>query len=193
MVQRLSDKNHSWYDLQLLIPNTSAQQLLGYTFTAPDMIGGGQINTFNDVTRVDQKLFVRSAQCQALMPMMQFSAAPWRVLDTIHQQAVRASVALRQQYLPIIMKVLKESAINGEPALRPLEYNYPNQGLQQIKDQFMIGTQLLVAPVVTPNDTRIVIFPKGRWKYKNKMIKGGEKKQFTVALNELLIFEKVEK
>jgi hypothetical protein len=29
---------------------------------------------------IDEELFVRSAQCSALFPMIQFSVAPWRVL-----------------------------------------------------------------------------------------------------------------
>jgi hypothetical protein len=81
LVQRLADKDHSWAALQLLIPNTIAQQLAGYTFTCPDMIGGGQFTSFLTGKTIDQKLIVRSAQMHALMPMMQFSVAPWRIFD----------------------------------------------------------------------------------------------------------------
>ncbi len=81
LAQRLRDKGHNWQDLQQLIPDALAQGLMGYAFMCPDMIGGGEYSFFyNDPDKpLDQELIVRSAQCSALMPMMQFSVAPWRV------------------------------------------------------------------------------------------------------------------
>jgi alpha-glucosidase (family GH31 glycosyl hydrolase) len=191
LVERLRDKTHSWEDLSRLIPNTFAQQLVGYTFTCPDLIGGGEITSFLPGKTINQKLMVRSAQCSALMPMMQFSAAPWRVLDRLHLEATQKIVAIRNQKMPYIMQVMKEAVKTGEPALRPLEYDFPNQGFTNIKDQFMLGKHLMVAPVVSENDTREVKFPKGKWKYNNKTITGPALKTFTVALDELLFFEKM--
>jgi alpha-glucosidase len=192
LVQRLRDKTHTWEDLQTLIPNSIAQQLAGYTFTCPDMIGGGESSSFLPGSVIDPKLIVRSAQCHAMMPMMQFSVAPWRVLDSEHLSAVKKTVDIRQKYIPAIMKVMRYSAKTGEPALRPLEYNFPGQGFQNIKDQFMMGNNLMIAPVVTSSDTRQVVFPKGKWKYMNSTIKGPATKSFTVPLHELLIFEKID-
>ena len=52
------------------------------SYTCPDMIGGGEyLNFLENSSNLDEELFVRYAQCAALMPMMQFSAAPWRVLS----------------------------------------------------------------------------------------------------------------
>jgi alpha-glucosidase (family GH31 glycosyl hydrolase) len=190
LVQRLRDKAHNWEDLNTLIPGTIVQQLMGYTFTCPDMIGGGDFVTFLEGNKIDQKLIVRSAQCSGLMPMMQFSVAPWRILDSAHLDAVKKVVKTRQQYLPVLMDVIRRSAVTGEPVLRPLEYDYPNQGLEEVKDEFLIGENLLVAPVVTSDDNRTVKFPKGKWKYNNKTITGPATKTYQVALDELLIFEK---
>ena len=81
LAQRLHDKGHSWDDLQKLIPQMVLEGLSGYPFSCPDMIGGGLLSTFQDNSKINQELVVRSAQCHALMPMMQFSVAPWRVLN----------------------------------------------------------------------------------------------------------------
>jgi alpha-glucosidase len=81
LAQRLRDKNHKWDDLKLLIPHMIAEGLAGYTFSCPDMIGGGEYTSFLDLNKYDEELVVRSAQCHALMPMMQFSVAPWRILS----------------------------------------------------------------------------------------------------------------
>ncbi len=191
LVQRLGDKSHSWKDLQLLIPNTIAQQLMGYTFTCPDMIGGGQITSFLPGSTINQKLVVRSAQVHAMMPMMQFSVAPWKILDEVHFKAVKKAVNIRKQYMPELMKVLRAAAVSGEPALRPLEYNYPNKGYATVNDQFMIGDRILVAPVISENDTRTVLLPTGTWNWKGKKWKGGQTYEIAVALDELPIFTKM--
>ena len=191
LVQRLRDKSHTWEDLQTLIPNTIVQQLAGYTFTCPDLIGGGSFESFLPGRTIDPKLIVRSTQVHALMPMMQFSVAPWRILDETHLAAVKKAVDLRQQNMPYIMAVMRKSAKTGEPALRPLEYEFPGLGFENIKDQFMLGEKLMVAPVVTSSDTRQVQFPKGTWKYMNTTVKGPVVKTFNVPLDELLIFEKI--
>ena len=189
LVQRLRDKDHTWEALQSLIPNSIAQQLDGYTFTCPDMIGGGSFTSFLPGMPINQDLIVRSAQCHALMPMMQFSVAPWRILDPAHLEAVKKSVSVRQHFMPYIMKVTADAVKTGEPVLRPLEYDFPDQQLADIKDQFMIGDKLMVAPMVTEGFERKVVLPKGKWRYQNKTIKGGKILQFKVPLDELLFFE----
>ncbi|MEP7081099.1 MAG: glycoside hydrolase family 31 protein [Ginsengibacter sp.] len=190
LVERLADKDHTWSDLQTLIPNTFVQQLLGYTFTCPDMIGGGIFTSFLPGSKIDQKLIVRSAQVHALMPMMQFSVAPWRILDSAHLQAVNEAVKIREDNILYIMKVMRKAAQTGEPALRPLAYNYPHKGYESIKDQFMMGDEMLVAPVVTVNEERTVVLPPGDWYYQNKKWKGGKSYHIKVALNELPVFMK---
>jgi alpha-glucosidase len=72
LAERLRDKSHNWEDLQTLIPNLIVQGLVGYAFTCPDLIGGGEFTSFINLSSIDQDLIVRSAQCHALMPMMQF-------------------------------------------------------------------------------------------------------------------------
>ncbi|MEJ7736863.1 MAG: hypothetical protein WKF97_05490 [Chitinophagaceae bacterium] len=117
--------------------------------------------------------------------MMQFSVAPWHILDSVHLQAVNEAVKMRQHHLPYIMAVLRHAAQTGEPSLRPLEYDHPGKGYESIKDQFMMGDQMLVAPVVNEKDERTVVLPPGDWYYQNKKWKGGKTYHVMVALNEL--------
>ena len=94
--------------------------------------------------------------------MMQFSLAPWRVLDAEHLAAVRAAVELRQSLLPEIMTLVRHAADTGEPILRPLAFHHP--GYHRVHDQFLLGEDLLVAPVLEPGATsRTVVLPPGRW------------------------------
>jgi alpha-glucosidase len=149
--------------MQLLIPQMLTESLSGYTFSCPDMVGGGDWVSFLDPKNFNQDIVVRSAQIHALMPMMQFSVAPWRILDAQHLAAVKKAVATRAKFTPQILELAQRSAKTGELIISPLEYYFPNQGLDGIKDQFMLGANILVAPVIGPPNRRTVILPKGKW------------------------------
>jgi alpha-glucosidase (family GH31 glycosyl hydrolase) len=164
LAQRLHDKPCRWGagGLGSLIPEAIAQGLIGAVFNCPDMIGGGDAADVLDGESVDPELFVRFAQCSALFPMMQFSQAPWRVLDAEHLAAVRAAVELRQSLLPEIVTLVRHAADTGQPILRPLAYHHP--GYHAVHDQFLLGEDLLVAPVLERGATsRTVRLPPGRW------------------------------
>lgn len=193
LVQRLRDKGHSWDDMKTLIPDILLQGLVGYTFTCPDMIGGGEINSFfGEKNNLDQDLIVRSAQIHAMMPMMQFSVAPWRVLDSVHFAAVKKAIDTRNKFIPVIMQLARTSATTGEPIVKTLEYVFPNQGLAAVNDQFMLGDNILVAPMVSNQTTRTVVFPKlskGKWLADDgKIYRGGTKVEIDVPINRLPYF-----
>lgn len=101
LVQRLADKCHSWDEsgLGALVPHMLAQSALGYPFGCPDMIGGGEyLNFLQNSYSLDEELVVRYAQCSALMPMMQFSAAPWRILSEENFRLCREAAQLHVRY-----------------------------------------------------------------------------------------------
>lgn len=165
LVQRLGDKDYSWGALRSLVPEMINAGLCGYAYTCPDMIGGGQFGSFENLDQktIDQDLIVRSAQVHALMPMMQFSVAPWRILDKTHMDAVKKVVDLRQKFVDYIYEQSKQSAKTGEPIVRNMEYNFALKGFADCKDQFMIGEDLIVAPIMNKEGVRMVRLPRGKW------------------------------
>ena len=166
VIMRLHDKPHTWEGrgLARLIPDMIAAGFVGCPYICPDMVGGGEWSAFLPGSPFDPDLFVRSAQVQALCPMMQFSASPWRYLDASHQQIIRDTVALRQRFAPKFVALAKKSAKDGEPILRNLEYNYPGLGYGDIRDQFLMGEDLLVAPQLAKDaQSRKVVIPPGTW------------------------------
>ena len=167
-IQRLHDRDHSWTDngINELIPCAINAGLIGHPFICPDMIGGGEwLNRYTPGFEVDEELFVRMAQCSALFPMMQFSWAPWEALGEESTKLCLEAAKLHKEMSPVIMKLVEEATITGEPIIRPLEYNDPGQGYECIKDEFMLGRDILVSPVVTKGTfKRKVIFPEGKWK-----------------------------
>ncbi len=193
LAQRLRDKYHEWDDLRKLIPHMITGSLAGYTFSCPDMIGGGDYVSFLDLDNYDQELVVRSAQCHALMPMMQFSVAPWRILDEAHLDAVKKAVDLRMQFTPVIVELARRSAETGEPVMSSLDYYYPGGGYEEITDQFMVGETYLVAPMVTAGTRREVVLPPGRWvDDTGKRFRGSRVYTIEVPLDRIPYFKRVD-
>lgn len=191
VAQRLQDKQYSRDDLKLLVPDMVSAGLIGQPFTCPDMIGGGLLSTFENIDygKFDQELMIRSAQVQALMPMMQFSVAPWCVLDTAHLRICREAALLHAKMGGYIYALAQQSAKDGEPIVRHIEYVFPNEGFESSDDQYMLGDKYLVAPMVEKGTARIVKLPKGTWVDDlGKKYKGGTTVKIDVPLNRLAYF-----
>ncbi|RKN38571.1 glycoside hydrolase family 31 protein [Streptomyces hoynatensis] len=167
LAQRQRDKQHAWAGrdgLAALVPNALAQALTGHAYICPDMIGGGEYGSFGSAV-FDPELFVRSAQAAALFPMMQFSAAPWRLLSAEQLAYCRQAAELHRRLGPEILALARESARTGEPLLRPLEFDHPGHGFAHVTDQFLLGPDILVAPVTEKGATRRrVTLPPGHWR-----------------------------
>lgn len=175
LMQRLGDKNHSWdaNGLSTIIPHTLTLGITGHPFSCPDMIGGGEFSTFLAAEKngLDQELFCRHSQAACMLPAMQFSAAPWRVLSDKNCKLIQKSVAVRNQYIKEIMSEVNSAKKTGEPIIRYMEYCFPGQGFEKITDQFMLGDHILVAPIVHKGETkRNVAIPKGTWEWQGNLI-----------------------
>jgi len=194
LAERLRDKEHSWCDLGKLVPNVLLEGLMGYPFSCPDMIGGGEYKSFQVGSTVDQNLIVRSAQCHALMPMMQFSVAPWRVLDRAHLKAVLKAVKVREEHKDYILRLVRKSALTGEPVVRSMEYVFPHQGYERVQDQFLLGDEILVAPILEKDVCeREVTLPAGVWRGSDgTRYSGPAKLSLRVASDELCFLQKMD-
>lgn len=177
LVQRLGDKQYSWHGVGELVPAMISAGLLGHSYACPDMIGGGEYGSFLNVdpNDFDASLITRSCQVHALMPMMQFSVAPWRILDEEHLNIIRDYANLHCAFGPYIMEMAQKTAQDGTPVVRHMAYSFPGEGFEEINDQYMLGDRYLVAPVTTAENTRSVKLPKGEWRDDTgKKFKGGK-------------------
>jgi alpha-glucosidase len=167
---------------------------MGYTYTCPDMIGGGEYQSFLKAATIDQELVVRSAQVHALMPMMQFSVAPWRVLSKENETICLEMAKLHEKMGPMILELAKQASKTGEPIVMPMELAFPDQPYETIKDQFMLGDKILVSPVVEKGArSRMVVLPEGNWKSdRGEILKGGQTVNIDVPLERLPYFTKIE-
>jgi len=193
VVMRLHDKNHLWSDLRAIVPDMIAGGLLGCAFMCPDMVGGGNWVAFTPGEPFEEELFIRSAQVHALCGQMQFSASPWRLLSSANQKLICDLVALRQKFAPRFLELAKESGRTGEPMMRAMDYVFPGQGYGKIHDQFLMGDDLLVAPVTIKGAiAREVVIPPGRWRADDSEIYVGPKVvEVSAPLSRLPYFERI--
>ena len=167
-VQRYStmwtgDSPSTWESLALSIPMFETLGLSGEPFV------GGDIPGF--IGRADGELLARWYEVGFLAPFCRNHACidaydhePWR-FGTYYEDIVRKYLKLRYELMPFLYATLEEAHRTGVPLFRPLLLNYPSDAnTLDIDDEFMIGGELLAAPVVKSGQTsRMVYLPEGVW------------------------------
>ena len=116
-------------------------------------------------------MLVRSYQIGFLAPFCRnhkvidgYDQEPWR-FGKYYEDIIRKYLKLRYALLPFLYTTLEEAHRTGVPLFRPLLLNYQDDSTTyNLDDQFMIGEDLLVAPIVKPDLTsRRVYLPAGTW------------------------------
>ena len=168
-VQRYSavwtgDNAATWEHLQLSIPMLTGLGVSGVPFVGAD-VGGFS----GDAT---PELYARWLQAAALTPFFRAHVEkgrqdrePWSFGPEVERVA-RSSIELRYRLLPYLYALFREHEEMGAPVMRPLWFEYPEDfntyNPSPPSDQFLLGRDLLVAPVLTQGAVkRSVYFPKG--------------------------------
>lgn len=174
--------------LEKLIPCALTFGILGYPFVLPDMIGG---NAYENRT-ADKELFIRWMQVNTFLPSIQFSLVPWSY-DEETINITRHTLDLREQYADLIIELAHNSTVTGHPIVRPLWWVAPDDPVAQVIDsEYLLGDDVLVAPVLQQNATqRDIYLPEGIWL---DMLRGGNITgpgwcyNYTAQLHELPFF-----
>ncbi|HEY0006500.1 MAG TPA: TIM-barrel domain-containing protein [Pyrinomonadaceae bacterium] len=157
------DTVSNWETLALSIPVFQTLGLSGEPFVGSDV--GGFIGRGNG------ELLVRSYQVSFLVPFCRnhkelsgYDQEPWR-FGKYYEDIIRKYLKLRYRLMPFLYTTLEEAHRTGVPLFRPLLLNYQqDESTLNLDDQFMVGTDLLVAPILQPNQTgRLVYLPAGMW------------------------------
>ena len=111
-----------------------------------------------------KELMIRWTQLNALMPVMQFSIMPWELGEDC-AAICRDFTNLHLEFTPLFERVALETAETGYPVVRPVYWLAPNDPKAlECDDQFLIGNELLVAPVVEKGQRkRDIYLPPGVW------------------------------
>jgi alpha-glucosidase (family GH31 glycosyl hydrolase) len=157
------DKTTAWglgNGLHSVLTGILTLGLSGYPFTLPDMVGG---NAYDE--KADAELMIRWTQLNALLPAVQFSLAPWDYGEEC-TSICRRYADLHTEFAPRILELAKETTETGKPIIRPIFWlDKNNEEALTCDDEFLLGDDVLVAPVVHPNlRQRTILLPPGKWK-----------------------------
>jgi alpha-D-xyloside xylohydrolase len=99
---------------------------------------------------------------------------PWEY-DPEFVDIYRRTVGLKYSLMPYIIAQAKDSSAHGYPMLRTLFFEYPDDPTSWlIEDEYMFGSDLLVAPLIEEGDSRKVYLPPGSWiDYQSGKVYGG--------------------
>ncbi len=159
----MGDNCSRWDHLQLSVAMGMGLGVSGQPFVGAD-IGGFAQDT-------GAELFLRWMQYGTLTPF----ARNHTMVATVDQYAwsfgpyvldlVREAVRLRYRLMPYLYSCFVAASESGAPIQRPLVFSYQDDPLvSDVDDEYLLGSDLLVAPVSQPGVTsRQVYLPAGRW------------------------------
>jgi len=114
-----------------------------------------------------ERLYVRWAQfgllssharCHGVTPR-----EPWQFGEAA-TRAFRKFARLRYRLFPYLYSLAAEATETGMPVVRPLVLEYQDDPwVHGVDDQFLLGSDLLVAPVLRADDTVDVYLPDDEW------------------------------
>jgi alpha-D-xyloside xylohydrolase len=88
---------------------------------------------------------------------------PWEYDEALTEDFRRA-LGLKYSLMPYIIAQAKDSSAHGYPMLRTLFFEYPEDPTSwTIDDEYMFGSNLLVAPLMEASESRKVYLPPGAW------------------------------
>ncbi|MDR1556999.1 MAG: alpha-xylosidase [Tannerellaceae bacterium] len=79
-------------------------------------------------------------------------------------EAFRQSAELKYKLMPYVYAQAKECTEKGLPMMRALFVEFPDDpGAWLVEDEYMFGSQILVAPLLESGNSRPVYLPQGKW------------------------------
>lgn len=138
-------------------------------------------------------LYIRWTQFGALSPLVRLhgttSRLPWDFPEA--EQAATEALRLRYQLMPYLYSAAVESARTGEPMMRALLVDSPDDPAAWQADlEYRIGTDLLIAPMIDPDGTRDVYLPSGDWVdwWTGEVHRGGRHIRISAPLDRMPLF-----
>lgn len=139
----------------------------------------GQAFTLGDVDGIfggSEESYVRDLQWKAFAPAL-YSMSGWTGgrdkrpydwgVDAESTAINRQYLYERQQLMPYIYTLAEEAHRTGTPVMRHLALEYPEAALSygpEANNEYLLGQDLLVAPVFTSTDVRNgIALPEGKW------------------------------
>lgn len=149
----------SWNGLAVQIPALLSSGMSGMAYLGSDVGGFQNASGSGNIP----EMYLRWVQFAAFSPQLRtHTDVPWHPQNVAEPyeaaysgvlNEVRDAIRLRYKMLPYAYTMAYENATKGTPLARPMAFYDPdNTALFNCKDQYYWGKDILVAPVVKPNN-----------------------------------------
>jgi len=164
------DSYITWKSLAFQPHFTSSAANVGYFWWSHDI--GGHMGGSDDA-----ELYTRWVQYGCFSPILRLHSTknpfieklPWK-FDKESYSIAKSALQLRHQLIPYIYSMAWLSFSKNLPLCQPMYYLHPsNESSYSFKDQYFFGTELLVAPIISPMDPAVgssrkeIWLPDGLW------------------------------
>ncbi|HEX5811464.1 MAG TPA: TIM-barrel domain-containing protein, partial [Pseudonocardia sp.] len=125
----------------------------------------------------DDELTVRWTQFGVFAPITRLHSSdgpfntrePWRYGERA-RRVMTSFLRLRHRLVPYLYTMNRRAHVDGEPLVQPMYYAHPDDAdAYRVRNQYLFGDRLLVAPITTPADRATGLgsvrawLPPGRW------------------------------
>ena len=88
---------------------------------------------------------------------------PWLISESF-TDAFRQCAEMKYKLMPYVYAQAKDCSNRGLPMVRALFVEYPEDpGAWLVEDEYMFGSQILVAPLMESGNERVCYLPQGKW------------------------------
>ncbi|KAL4865168.1 hypothetical protein BDV12DRAFT_175129 [Aspergillus spectabilis] len=154
----------SWDSLAFQPEFTATASNIGYGWWSHDI--GGHIRGIRD-----DELLTRWTQLGVFSPIMRLhstssrwmSKEPWLYRKEC-QNSMTWFLQFRHRLIPYLYSQSVLGHRNDEPLIQPMYWSYPYNNLAyQVPNQYFLGSELLIAPIVQPRDKRTALASVKAW------------------------------
>ncbi|AOY54844.1 TIM-barrel domain-containing protein [Clostridium perfringens] len=186
------DNMSLWSQMRMSISMNANLGISGFSFVGNDVSGFGLDSS--------EELFIRWMEMGPFIPIFRNHSnmytrrqEPW-AFGPRAEKIAKKSIELRYELLPYIYDLYYISHKEGLPIFRPMIMEYEkDMNLLNIREQFMLGENMLVAPVLYEGErSKTVYLPKGSWfnYFTMEKLQGGKWYKLPCELDEILVFVK---
>ena len=157
----------------------------------------------------DSELYQRATAMATFAPVMQLHSqwadppasaerTPWHVAQVDGDPSIidtfRTYACVRMNLLPYLYSEAKRASLSGTPLMRAMEVEFPaDQQAAGQQTQYMLGPNLLVAPVITAGASTWELYvPTGEWHdlWNSGAWTGPSMKQYGVPVNAIPVYSR---
>ncbi len=183
------DLDTGWRDLRRTSTDLLNWSLAGMPYSTCDIGGFEGTPT--------PRLFTRWMEAGVFFPVMRAHSKitvkphfPW-LYGPEAEAAIRKALDLRYRLIPYYYSLAYQAHTTGVPLMRPLVMEFPRDPkVANLSDQWLMGSGLMAAPILSASDQRSVYLPAGDWYVFNSNTRFGGRRTIVAkaSLDEIPVY-----